>query len=163
MTIWWILLILIWPFAFVLLFGAPYLPSRRFTIQRALKLLDLKEGELLVDLGSGDGAVLVVAAQAGLRAVGYEMNPLLWLVAKLRTVRYGKRVRIYCRNFWVSDWPPETAGVYVFLHTRFMSRLDHKLNSLTRPTNVVSYTFKIPGKKVIRETQALYLYRYVKE
>src|SRR3982751_238116 len=87
-------------FAGVLLFGAPYLPTLKPQIQTALKLADLKSGQTLLELGCGDGKVLIAAAQRGLHVVGYELNPLLFLVAWLRTRRYRKQVRVVWGNFW---------------------------------------------------------------
>ena len=81
--IWLILTVIVVPFAFVLLYGAPYLPTRKAQANRALDLLKLKEGDIFVDLGSGDGAVLIEAAKRGLVCYGYELNPLVWLVSKV--------------------------------------------------------------------------------
>ncbi len=44
-------------------------------IEEALNLAELRSGERLVDLGSGDGRVLLSAARRGARAVGYELDP----------------------------------------------------------------------------------------
>ena len=159
--IWVILSLIIFPFGFVLLFGAPYLPTRKDQARLALDMLDLKEGEVFVDLGAGDGAVLIEAANRGLMCYGYELNPLVWFVAKLRTRKYGKQVTIYCRNFWSMPLPKNTKGVFTFLLARYMERLDAKLASeLHSGTPVVSYTFQIPGKEPERHTRAMYLYRY---
>ncbi|MCC6064995.1 MAG: class I SAM-dependent methyltransferase, partial [Thermofilum sp.] len=56
----------------------PFLPSPESVIVKALDMARLQPGELLVDLGCGDGRVLVVAAKRyGAYAVGVELNPLL--------------------------------------------------------------------------------------
>jgi SAM-dependent methyltransferase len=57
-----------WPF---------FAPSADDNIARALKLADLQAGEHLVDLGCGDGQVLVAAAQRGARVTGIEYDPEL--------------------------------------------------------------------------------------
>lgn len=158
--IWLILTVIVVPFAFVLLYGAPYLPTRKAQANRALDLLKLKEGDIFVDLGSGDGAVLIEAAKRGLVCYGYELNPLVWLVSKVRTFRYGKQVKIYCSNFWDAPMPLHTKGVFVFLLEKYMKRLDQKLTSELQNARVVSYTFQVPGKKPLKSTQALYLYKY---
>ena len=60
----------------------PYLPSPYSVIKTALSIAEPREGELLVDLGCGDGRVLVVAAsEYKLYAVGVELNPLLTRLA----------------------------------------------------------------------------------
>ena len=48
--IWVVLAIFVLPFGFVLLYGAPYLPTRRAQAKQALDMLDLKEGDVFVDL-----------------------------------------------------------------------------------------------------------------
>lgn len=61
----------------------PYLPSPESVIVKALEMAQLKPGEKLVDLGCGDGRVLVIAAKrCGAYAVGVELNPLLARLAR---------------------------------------------------------------------------------
>ncbi len=159
--IWLALLIIILPFAYVLLFGAPYLPTRKKQVNQALDLLGLKKGELLIDLGSGDGAVLVEAAKRGIRCVGYELNPFVFTVAYIRVWQYRKLVKLRLKNFWSQSIPAETRGVFVFLLDKYMVKLDEKLRTeAPKGTRVVSYTFEIPGKKASTSKQALNLYQY---
>lgn len=157
---WLILCVLVLPFGFVLLYGAPYLPTRRRQAKKALDMLNLKRGEVFVDLGSGDGTVLIEAAKRGLRCYGYELNPFIWFISKIRTLRYGNRVTIYCGNFWKVALPQQTKGVFVFLLDRYMLRLDVKLTQELKGALVVSYTFQIPSKKPLAEQDALLLYEY---
>ena len=89
-----IILVLILAFAGVILRGAPYLPTLDAQAKAAVKLSGLNAGQTLLELGSGDGKVLVVAAQAGLQVVGIELNPFLVVISWLRTRRYRKQVRI---------------------------------------------------------------------
>ena len=152
---------IILPFAYVLLFGAPYLPTRKAQVKQALDLLNLKKGELLLDLGSGDGTVLVEAAKRGIQCIGYELNPLVFAVAYLRVWRYRKLVELRLKNFWRQPIPPETKGIFVFLLDKYMTKLDKKLKSeAPKGTKVVSYTFIIPSKKAKSSNQALSLYQY---
>lgn len=156
-----ILFLFILPFGLVLLYGAPYLPTRRQQAKEALDILDLKEGDIFVDLGSGDGAVLIEAASRGLICHGYELNPFVWFVSKMRTAKFGKQVHIYCKNFWNVPLPDDTKAVFVFLLDKYMPRLDVKLaGELKKGTVLLSYTFQIPGKKVVKKSGAMFLYKY---
>lgn len=148
-------------FGFVLLFGAPYLPTLRKQQLQALALLDLKKGDTLLELGCGDGRLLVCAAKKGIKSVGYELNPMVFIVAKIVTFRYRKLARVEYGNFWHKTWPPAD-GIYVFLHTRFMPRLNRYVANYSKTTSVklVSYAFEIPGKEVIKSQDAMYLYDY---
>ena len=149
-------------FGFVILFGAPYLPTLKDQTDEAIGLLNLKPGSTIIELGSGDGRVARRMAKQGYKVVGYELNPLLAIASRLTTWRYRKKVRIIWGNYWYKNWP-EADGVYVFLLDRFMTRLDRtciEYAKNTGPLSVVSYTFKIPGKKPAKKSGALYLYHY---
>ncbi len=155
-----LLFLVLLPFVYVLFFGAPYLPTRRVQADQALDMLNLKPGEVFVDLGCGDGAMLVQAAKRGLISYGYELNPLVWLVAYVRTLRYRKTTKVYLKNFWDIKLPPDTKGVYVFLLDKFMVRLDQKLTKELKGAKLVSYTFEVPGKKTDVCKNAMNLYKY---
>jgi len=147
-------------FAAVLLFGAPYLPTLKQQQQTALSLLNLKAGQTLLDLGCGDGRILLAAAKEGIYGVGYELNPLLFLVAKVVTWRYRKLVKIYLADFWQIDWP-NIDGIYVFLLKKYMVKLNNKIVQINcKNIKVVSYAFEIPDKKIIKKLGAMYLYYY---
>jgi 16S rRNA A1518/A1519 N6-dimethyltransferase RsmA/KsgA/DIM1 with predicted DNA glycosylase/AP lyase activity len=156
------LLVLIGCFGFVLLFGAPYLPTLTVHMEQALDLAELQPGELLLELGCGDGKVVAAAAQRGLRVVGYELNPLLVLVSKLRCLRYGKQVSIRWANFWTQDWP-DASGIFVFVLPRMMSKLDTKIVQYKhKPVKLVSFAFEMPGRKPARQGTGVYVYEYKK-
>lgn len=158
---WLIGFLFVLPFSLVLLFGAPYLPTRKKTAELALDMLTLKPGQKLVDLGSGDGAVLIAAAQRGIYATGYELNPLVFAVSYLRCLPYRKYITVRMADFWKQPIPKNTNAVFVFLLDKYMEKLDQKLaTELDSGSRVVSYTFKIPGKKIAAEKQALHLYQY---
>lgn len=147
-------------FGFVLVFGAPYLPTRQKEARTALNLLNLKKGQILYDLGCGDGRVLKLAARQGLKGVGYELNPLLVLVAKIHTYKYRRDVKIIWGNFWKAD-TSEADGIFVFLLERFMRKLDRKMQrEALKPVRVVSFAFKIPDKKIEKTASGMYLYKY---
>jgi len=63
-------------FCGIVFIGAPYVPTKRAQIAAALDLLELKVGDLLLELGAGDGRVAKAAAERGIRVVGYELNTI---------------------------------------------------------------------------------------
>lgn len=148
-------------FGSVVFVGAPYLPAHNQTVADALKLSGLKPGQTLLELGSGDGRVLLVAGKQGIHAVGYELNLLLVLWSKLITWRYRKYVVVKWGNFWLAKWPP-TDVIYVFLLQKYMSKLDKKIMQTYPGQNIklVSLAFTVPDKKPAKQTKALYLYHY---
>lgn len=148
-------------FSVVLLFGAPYLPTLKDQQKQALELLELKPGQTLIELGCGDGRMLVSGAKQGINGVGYELNPIVYVIALIVTFKYRNMVTLKYGNFWHKNWP-NADGIYVFLQTRFMSRLDKKITQqfASKNVKVVSYAFTIPGKKTVKERGALFLYKY---
>ncbi len=147
-------------FSFVIIFGAPYLPTLKPQAQKALDLLDLQPGQIMLELGSGDGRVLKQAAQKGIRGIGYELNPLLVLYSQISCWRYRKLVTFRCRNYWHITLPP-CDGIYVFLLDKFMPKLDGKImKELDKPVKLVSYAFKIPGRVPTVKNGGLMLYEY---
>lgn len=154
-----VLFIVLLCFAFVLLFGAPYVPTLTPQVRAALELANLKPGETLLELGCGDGKVLIAAAQTGVHAVGYELNPILALIAWGRTRRY-KHVQVHWANFWKADLPP-AEGIFTFLLPRYMSKLDKKVIQYKyQPVKLISFAFTVPGKQVTAERDGVYLYEY---
>lgn len=148
-------------FGLVVFVGAPYLPTLKPSIEDAFKLLDLKPGQSLLELGSGDGRVLLEAGKRGIIATGYELNPTLVIYSKLLTWRYRKLVTVYWGNFWLADWP-KTDAIYVFLLQKYMKKLDNKIVQ-TYPSHsvkLVSLAFNIPTKKPTKQVKGLYLYKY---
>lgn len=161
MTLLLVICVVVLLFGFVVAIGAPYVPTLASQQRDALRLLQLQKGETVLDLGSGDGRFLRAAAQQGYNAVGIEANPLLVIVSYIVCLPYRKRVRVIWGDMWRVQWP-EVQGIYVFLHTRFMKRLDKKITQKysSKKVNVVSYAFEIPGKSVVKKQNALYLYHY---
>ena len=161
MWIWLFLLVILLSLQFtVLKRGAPYVPTLHKQREQALDLLDLKPGQTMIDLGSGDGAMLKAAADRGLNVVGYEINPLLVLISRLRTIKYGKQVKIIRGNFWKKQWSDADA-VFVFLTGTYMQKLDEQMQkSFSRPVRLVTYGFQMKDKRPYKKSGAFFLYKY---
>lgn len=158
---WFIIVsILLLCFGGVLLAGAPYLPTLSPQVQTALQLAQLKKGQTLLELGCGDGKVVIAAARQGAYVIGYELNPLLAAVAWLRTRRYRRQVRIIWGNFWHKSWPPADT-IFVFLLPKYMKKLDKKVIQYKhKPVKLVSCAFVIPDRPPADAKNGVYLYLY---
>lgn len=159
--------IILLPFAMVVVFsGAPYLPTRKKQILDAIKLANLKPGDYVVDFGSGDGAVQKVLAEQGIHSLGYEINPYLFLISKLRLYKHRKIAEVKLSNFWEENLPVETSTVFVFLLDKYMERLDVKLkdqsHKLNKNLSLISFAFKVPGKDPLKIKGGMFLYGYRK-
>ncbi|MBA2279002.1 hypothetical protein H0V99_00985 [Candidatus Saccharibacteria bacterium] len=149
-------------FGFVVAFGAPFLPTLNKQTEDIFTLLNLNPGQILLELGSGDGRVLLAAAKRGITAIGYELNPLLATFSWLRCFRYRHLITVRWGNYWQASWPP-CDGIYVFLLDKYMKKLDKKIiREISKPVKLVSFAFKIPNKRVVTESHGLLLYEYQK-
>jgi hypothetical protein len=148
------------PFVVAGMIGAPYLPLLDRFREPLLDLAEVQPGQTLLDLGSGDGSLLLIAARRGVRCIGYEINPLLWAVSRVVTWRHRRLVTIRLCNYWATPIP-QVDVIYVFLIHRYMARLDKKLcTEVVHPTSVVSMSFAIPGRIPDRTLPYAYRYRY---
>jgi len=147
--------------------GAMYTSTARVKIRTALDAVSMKPGELLVDIGCGDGRVLRAARKRyGVKGLGFEINPIAYMKARLLTMgRKGLEVR--CRNFWKADLGGADV-VSCYLFPDVMRKLGMKLgNELAAGARVISFNFPIPGwrhQAVLRAASKLnndpiYIYR----
>lgn len=150
-------------FAGVVAFGAPFLPTLSRRVDEALDMLDLEPGQVMLELGSGDGRLLLAAAKRGIGSVGYELNPVLVLYSKLLTWRYRHLVDVRWGDYWRANWP-ESDGMYVFLLQPYMDKLYKKVIQYNNKRNykLVSFAFKFNGKRAAREQRGLFLYVFDK-
>jgi SAM-dependent methyltransferase len=150
-------------FGGVALFGAPYVPSLRRDIARAFDdLYSIGEGDVLVDMGCGDGVVLREAARRGARGIGYELNPFMTLVARL-ACRKHKDIEIIQANFWHVKVPDATTIVYTFGDSRDIERMatwvESQATRLGKPLYFMSYGFRLNGREPMRVSGAHLLYQ----
>ncbi|MBI2797809.1 hypothetical protein HYX70_00735 [Candidatus Saccharibacteria bacterium] len=144
---------------FVFWRGAPYLPTFQTEIDRLFKSIKLPKRALVVDLGSGDGRLLKTAAENGFAAVGYEINPVLWLLSSWR-LRKLKNVKVRFRSLWKADLA-EADMVFIFGITRIMSKLEVKLDcELKSGATLVCNTFELKKAKQTRHLGTLHLYKF---
>ncbi len=155
---------LIVSFGFVTFFGAPYVPTLKRDRRDVLEIYHFTKNDVFVDIGSGDGALLRMAAGQKVKAaIGYELSPWMYGISRFLS-RRDKRISIHLSNFWRAELPRDTTVVYTFLNGRFMPRLKKKLETHVKHTNqplyVISYGFKMPGLKSVKDQGAMSLYRF---
>lgn len=147
-------------FGLIVVFGPPYLPTKRRQIEAALDLLDLEPGQTLLELGSGDGRVMRAAARRGLKVIGIELNPLLVAVSHILLWQYRRQVRVVWGNYFSAKWP-QADGIFTFMIQRQMSALDaHIKKHARKPVRLASFAFYIPGKTPVKKKHGVFLYDY---
>jgi len=142
-------------------------PTDRVTLRRLLFLAEVQPDERVVDLGCGDGRIVVVAAKEfGARASGVEIDPFRVLVANLwiRLARVSDRARVRRGNMYTAD-VSDADVVVLFLSSTANFRLQKRLRRQLRPgARVVSYYHPMWGSQpdVVGEARGghpIYVYR----
>jgi hypothetical protein len=130
--------------------GALYVSTTRARIAAFIDAVPMKKGQIMMDLGCGDGRVLrAVCKNFNIRAIGFEINLLAYIKARILSLGL-RQVEIRRQNFWSQN----LAGadlVFCYLYPDVMPRLSVKLKTELRPdTLVVSCNFALPGFKPLR-------------
>lgn len=147
-----------------LITGLPWVPTRDTRIHRALQLADVRPGEVVYDLGAGDGRVLVAAARDfEARAVGIEISPVHCLLAiiRARLAGVGRQVTVRPGSFYHADFS-DADVVYAYLTFEQAARLRPTLeSSLRKGTRVVTISSDIDGwqPEQIDRQELIFLYR----
>uniref|UniRef100_A0A1A8F3V7 ATP synthase subunit C lysine N-methyltransferase n=1 Tax=Nothobranchius korthausae TaxID=1143690 RepID=A0A1A8F3V7_9TELE len=123
----------------------PFVPATPAQVENVLKVLRSRSGTL-VDIGSGDGRIVIAAAKRGFQASGFELNP--WLVWYSRYNAWREDVH-RSTSFYISDlWKANFAqysNVVIFGVPQMMDQLELKLaNELPDTAKVVACRFPFP-------------------
>jgi cyclopropane fatty-acyl-phospholipid synthase-like methyltransferase len=127
----------------------PYIPSRKKVVERLLEVANLKKGEVIYDLGCGDGRILFEAKKkADIKAIGYEAAPIPYLLAKFKKFLTKSKVNIYMRNFFKVSLK-EADVIFCYLGPDTMDRIAKKIKDECRKgTRIYSHTFQLPALKL---------------
>jgi predicted RNA methylase len=135
------------------MFIAPFVPSPLPVVQRMLKLADLKAGEVLFDLGAGDGRTVMMAAKSfGARAVGVELREDLAKKALSTIHDNGLADRVTIVNGDMFNVNLGSADVvFLYLTTSANEKIKPKLEAeLKKGVRVVSHDYEIVGWKPLK-------------
>jgi precorrin-6B methylase 2 len=123
---------------------APFDPTPQEVVERMLALAGVKKGDVLYDLGAGDGRVVVTAAKKyGVKAVGYEIDPGLVKLARENARKQGveKLVQIRQEDFMNADLSPATVVTLYLSYDGNLALRSKLIRELKPSARVVSYTF----------------------
>jgi len=150
----------------------PYVPTPFGVIREMLKIADLKEDEILMDLGCGDGRVLVIAAKEfKAYAIGIELRKDLVdkAVNNIKKNKVEEKVFIINGSFFEISLSPANV-IFLYLLTSVNEKLKPKIKAeADKGTRIVSHDFEITGWKPykieeIQESGRTHkIYLYVKE
>jgi len=132
------------------LFIAPFVPSPIIVIQHMLKIAELKPGEVLFDLGAGDGRTVIMAAKTfGARGVGVELREDLAKKAMgtIQEAQLADRVTIVNGDMFTVNLTSADV-VFLYLTTSANEKIRPKLEQeLKKDVRVVSHDYEIIGWK----------------
>jgi hypothetical protein len=143
-----------------------YVPTPHDVVDEMLRLAQVKSDDVVYDLGSGDGRIVITAAKTyGARGVGVEVDPALVTRAQLNASKAGvsDRVRFLTQNFFTTDISEATV-VTLYLLQSLNERLRPKLVRELQPgARVVSHVFNMgpewpPEKSVKIERSPIFLW-----
>lgn len=140
--------------------GAPFVASKPERIATMIDLANIKEGTRVVDLGSGDGSILIAAARRGAIGAGIEMNPFLVPYSRWRARRAGLENRIIFIRGNIKNYPIyDMDVVFLYLLPSFLRKISIKLSSELKPgTRVISNGFPISDWMPIAKKDGVFLY-----
>jgi len=148
--------------------GAPWVPTFSHAAKASIDLAQIKKGDIVYDLGCGDGRWLARAAKLteAKSLIGFEISFLPYILARLNFLfnSKGKRLQVKWQNYFNFNLRGAEV-VYCFGLPDVMSRLEPKLIKELKPgARLVSYIFKLPHKqpdKIVKlgnGSSSLYLY-----
>lgn len=139
--------------------GAPFLPIRKRDIQDAFSLVNISAQDVVFDLGSGDGRILVEAAKRGARVVGYEINPFLVWISRFRLRQFRNRAQIHRKNLLHADLKDATI-IFIFGIEKLMPKIAKMIEGRAKPgLQIVSFAFDLPGFKSVAEKGIVKVYK----
>ncbi len=130
------------------MFIAPFVPSPPTVVEYMLKLAGLKSGEVLFDMGAGDGRTVIMAAKSfGARGVGIELREDLAKKALASIHENGVEDRVTIVNDDMFNVNLTSADVvYLYLTTSANEKIKPKLErDLKKGTRVVSHDYEVVG------------------
>ncbi len=128
--------------------SVPWIPSPAIVVNYLFDMLGVAEGDTVVDLGCGDGRVVIEAAKRGARGVCIEVDRVLCNVTEVwaRAEGVENKVSIVCRDFFEVDLRSlDPTIVYAYLYPSTLQELSPRLEALSPGTIIATLDFAIRG------------------
>lgn len=130
-----------------------YVPTPNDVVEKMLEMAGVKKSDLLYDLGSGDGRIVVTAARkVGCKAVGYEIDPERVADARknIEKRKVGKLAKIEQEDVFKLDLTPASV-VTIYLLPDMEVKLLPQLKKLKAGSRIVVHDYPIRGIKADKE------------
>lgn len=151
-----LVILLLIPTLIALVTGAPFVPTPMERVKKMLALAKIKPHEKVYDIGCGDGRMVYLAAKDyNANAVGLELSPLVYGLAKIRHFFWRSKAKIYFTDFRFQKLADANV-IVCYLLPESLARLQEKLEKeLKKGTRIVSYAFPIgtwkPKQRIERD------------
>src|SRR5262245_43903804 len=130
----------------------PFVPSPMHVVQKMIDAAEIKKGDVLYDMGSGDGRIVIEAAKRyGIRGVGIDLNPELVAKARENALKEGVAhlVEFRAQDGLTVDISEATV-VTLYMFKWFNNALKPKLEKLKPGSRIVAHDFDIDDWKPTR-------------
>jgi len=120
--------------------SVPFVVTPALIVDRMLRMAEVGRDDYVIDLGSGDGRIVIEAARRGARGLGVEIDKSLVAAAteNARAAGVGGRARFEARDLFETDLAPATV-VTLYLLPELNAKLLPKLLALRPGTRIVSH------------------------
>lgn len=142
----------------------PFVPSPQEVVDKMIELASVKVGEIVYDLGSGDGRIVIAAAKRGARATGFEIDGDLVRKseANIRNAGLQDRAAIKQQDILTVDLSPASVVTMYLLPDVNLKLRPNILSQLKPGSRVVSHAFSMgdwePDKTEIVNGRTIYLW-----
>jgi SAM-dependent methyltransferase len=124
----------------------PYVNTPMEVVERMLRMAEVHAGDYVIDLGSGDGRIVIEAAKRGARGLGVDLDPAL---VKLATRNAGEsgvadRARFEVKDIFDTDLS-RASVITMYLLPDFNVKLKERLLALKPGTRIVSHDYPLTG------------------
>jgi precorrin-6B methylase 2 len=142
----------------------PFVPTPQEVVDKMIELAGVKAGDVVYDLGSGDGRIVVTAAKKGARAVGFEIDGDLVKQSRenIRKAGVQERAEIRQQDILTVDLSPASVVTMYLLPDVNMKLRPNVLSQLKPGSRVVSHAFDMgewaPDKTERVEGRTVYLW-----
>ncbi|CAG2107331.1 unnamed protein product [Medioppia subpectinata] len=147
----------------------PYIPATTSQVQNVLTLVQRSRPKTVIDLGSGDGRLVIECAKIGVQSYGVELNPWLVLYSRIRSRLLGtnRLTRFDCKNLWKIN-ASNYENIIIFGVEDMMSSLENKIqndcNKSGNSVKVIACRFPLPNWQPLESVgtgiDTVWLYRY---
>jgi cyclopropane fatty-acyl-phospholipid synthase-like methyltransferase len=121
----------------------PFVPSPQEVVDKMIELAGVKKGDVVYDMGSGDGRIVIAAAKKGARAVGFEIDGDLVKESRenIRKAGVQDRAEIRQQDILTVDFAPASVVTMYLLPDVNLKLKPNLLKQLKPGSRVVSHSF----------------------